>query len=80
MSKWELSDAISAHEKKNPKAQRQLEHIAARREAKKPKTPEPSPELIQAVDRWNQFGDSTVYGLAVYQRGKKQLCKSSKPS
>ncbi|MDA1053799.1 MAG: hypothetical protein O3C40_25400 [Planctomycetota bacterium] len=72
MSKWELSDAISAYEAKNPKAQRQREHIAARREAKKPEVEVP-PELIEAECRWNEFSDSTVYMLAVYQKGKERI-------
>jgi len=72
MGKGQLSDAISAYEAKNPKAARQREHVAARRKAKKPQA-EPSRELIEEENRWNEFAESTCHMLAIYQKGKQRI-------
>jgi hypothetical protein len=66
MGKDDVSAAISAAERANPR-------LAADRERVKTKAREFKfgPELIAEEARWDHFADSTEYMLAIYRRGKE---------
>lgn len=75
MSKADVSKAIDAAERKNPKAKRQREHIN-RKQAGKAQAEwakECGPELLAAEEQWSSFSDGTRYMLAVYNRGKNTI-------
>ena len=65
MSKEDVSAAIGAAERANPR-------LAEQRERVKTKVREQrfGLELIAEESRWNEFADSTEYMLAIYRHGK----------
>lgn len=75
MSKSDVSKAIDAAERKNPKVKRQREQINRNQAEKDQAQWEKGcgPELLAAEEQWLSFADSTRFMLAVYIRGKNRI-------
>jgi hypothetical protein len=66
MSKDDVSAAIGAAERANPRLAEDRERVKAKARERKF-----GPELIAEEKRWNEFGDTTEYMLAIYRHGKQ---------
>lgn len=66
MSKDDVSAAISAVERANPRLAEKRERVKA-----KARRRDFGPEVVAEEARWNEFADSTQYTLAIYRRGKE---------
>ncbi len=65
MSKDDVSAAIGAAERVNPRLGQDRERVKAKARERKF-----GPELIAEEERWNQFAETTEYMLAIYRHGK----------
>ena len=68
MGKDDVSAAISAAERANPRLVQDRERVKAKARQRKL-----GPDLIAEESRWNQFADSTEYMLAIYRHGKETV-------
>ncbi len=68
MGKDDVSAAISAAERANPRLARNREGVKAKARERKL-----GPELVAEEARWNQFADTTEYMLAIYRHGKETV-------
>jgi len=68
MSKEDVSAAIGAAERANPRLAQQRERIKSKARERKF-----GPELIAEEYWWNEFAESTEYMLAIYWHGKEMV-------
>lgn len=68
MSKDDVSAAIGAAERANPRLAEDRERVKTKARERKFGS-----ELIAEESRWNQFADSTEYMLAIYRHGKETV-------